>query len=198
MADTNNGLIRQFDPRTQRLSTLTLANVPPPRRSPDGPPAGAAAAVEPPPGAALVRAPEAVAASSGELQLAVRLPKGYHLTPGANSRFEASLVSGGSSGGSNVQFQPAAGNLAEDASGTTATATIKFSRQGNGTGGSGTELMRVLAKVYFCQDRDVCLFQEICFDVPLAPAVQAGQPAVVVPLEFALSASAPVVQLPGL
>lgn len=194
VADTNNGLIRQFDPRTQRLTTLSLANVPPPRRSPDGPPAGAAATAEPPPGAALVRAPDAVAAGSGELQLAIRLPKGYHLTPGANSRFEAALIGGS---GEKVQLQPAAGNLAEDASGTTATATVKFSRQG-GTGGDGTALLRVLAKVYFCQDRDVCLFQEICFDVPLAPAVQAGQPAAVVPLQFALSASAPVVQLPGL
>ncbi|KAI7838239.1 hypothetical protein COHA_007984 [Chlorella ohadii] len=201
LADTNNGLIRQFDPRTQRITTLALAKVPPPRRSPDGPPAGAAAAAEPPPGAALVRAPEAVAAGSGELQLAIRLPKGYHLTPGANSRFEAALV-GGSGGSGSVQLQPAAGNLAEDGSGTTATATVKFSRQGgSGTGGStdgSTALIRVLAKVYFCQDRDVCLFQEICFDVPLAPAVQQGQPAAAVPLQFALSASAPVVQLPGL
>lgn len=148
-----------------------------------------------------MRAPEAVAAGSGELQLAIRLPKGYHLTPGANSRFEAALV-GGSGGSGSVQLQPAAGNLAEDGSGTTATATVKFSRQGgSGTGGStdgSTALIRVLAKVYFCQDRDVCLFQEICFDVPLAPAVQQGQPAAAVPLQFALSASAPVVQLPGL
>jgi len=149
-----------------------------------------------------VRAPEAVAAGSGELPLAIRLPKGYHLTPGANSRFEAALVGGSSSSSGSVQLQPAAGNLAEDSSGTTATATVKFSRQGgSGTGGStdgSTALIRVLAKVYFCQDRDVCLFQEICFDVPLAPAVQPGQPAVAVPLQFALSASAPVVQLPGL
>ena len=146
VADTNNGLIRVFDPRTQRLSTLALSSVPPPRRSPDGPPAGGAAAAEPPPGAALVRAAGAVAASSGELQLSIRLPKGYHLTPGANSRFEATVV-GGSSG--SVQLQPAAGSLAEDGSGTTATAALKFTRAGGSSGSSGSEggLIRVLAKV---------------------------------------------------
>ena len=149
--------------------------------------------MEPPPGAALVRAACAVTAAAGQLQLSIQLPRGYHLTPGANSRFEA-VVLGGEAGG--VQLQPSAGSLREDASGSTATAALGFSRQpGSGSGG----LIRVLCKVFFCQDNDVCLFQEVCFDVPLAEAADAAAAASAdVPLSFALSAQAPVVSLPGL
>lgn len=192
VADTNNSLIRQYDPRTQRLATLALAGVPPPRRAPDGPPAGAAAA-EPPPGAALVRAPGAVAAASGEVRLAVKLPQGYHLTPGANSRFEAAAIDA-----KGVQLAPAAGSLAE--SGGIATASVKFSRPagGAGAGSSSGGLIRILARVYFCQLNSECLFQEVCFDVPLAAAAEAGAAPADVPLAFSLSASAPVVALPGL
>ena len=53
------------------------------------------------------------------------------------------------------------------------------------------------AQVYFCRTNDACLFQEVCFDVPLAAAAAGAQRAEV-PLSFALSAQAPVVQLPGL
>ncbi|KAL4855636.1 Protein SUPPRESSOR OF QUENCHING 1 [Chlorella vulgaris] len=192
VCDTNNSRIRVWDPATQRLSTLELQGVPPPRRSPDGPPAGAAgAAVEPPPGAALVRASSDVAAASGELRLSIALPAGYHLTPGANSRFEAAVL--GSTGG--VQLQPGAGSLTEDSDGRAASAVVLFSRQAGSSDGSG--LLRVLCKLYFCQSGDVCLFQEVCFDVPLAAAASDAAPAVV-PLSFALSARAPVVTLPGL
>ncbi|KAI3423812.1 hypothetical protein D9Q98_009648 [Chlorella vulgaris] len=192
VCDTNNSRIRVWDPATQRLSTLELQGVPPPRRSPDGPPAGAAgAAVEPPPGAALVRASSAVAAASGELRLSIALPAGYHLTPGANSRFEAAVL--GSTGG--VQLQPGAGSLTEDSDGRAASAVVLFSRQAGSSDGSG--LLRVLCKLYFCQLGDVCLFQEVCFDVPLAAAASDAASAVV-PLSFALSARAPAVTLPGL
>jgi hypothetical protein len=43
VADTNNSLIRQFDPATAQLTTLDLKGVPPPRLSPDA----AAAAAQP-------------------------------------------------------------------------------------------------------------------------------------------------------
>ena len=187
VADTNNSLIRQYDPRTQRLTTLALAGVPPPARSPNGPPAGGAAAAEPPPGAALVRAAAPVAAPAGEVRLSIRLPPGYHLTPGANSRFEAVGVDA-----PGLQLAPAAGALAE--AGGAAGAAVRFSRPAGSAGGG---LARVLAKVYFCQDGSECLFEEVCFDVALG-AAEAGAPPAQVALEYRLSASAPVVQLPGL
>lgn len=193
IADTNNSLIRRWDPRTQQLSTLQLSGVPPPRQSPSGPPAGAAgAAAEPPPGAALVMAPgPPLEAAAGELRLRIQLPASYHLTPGANSRYEASVLGGGSSG---VELAPLAGALEE--AGGAATAALRFSRRADTAQQAAT--LRVLAKVYFCQDGDVCLFEEVCFDVPLAPAPVAGAAPAALDLTYALSASAPVVNLPGL
>jgi hypothetical protein len=189
VADTNNSLLRKFDPSTQLLSTLALKDVPPPRRSPDGPPAGASntAVVDPPPGAALVRAPGVVAAAKGELQLIIQLPEEYHLTPGANSRFEAAVLGG--TGG--VQLQPSAGLLAEDNTGTV-TAAVRFIRT---LGSNG--LVRVLAKVFFCKDQSVCLFEEVCFDLQLTEVGSDAAP-VVVSLTHTLSAQAPVVTIPNL
>ncbi|KAL4421480.1 hypothetical protein ABPG75_010771 [Micractinium tetrahymenae] len=193
VADTNNSLIRRWDPRSQQLSTLQLSGVPPPRQSPSGPPAGAAGtAAEPPPGAALVVAPgPLLEAASGELCLKIQLPASYHLTPGANSRFEAAVL--GAGGG--VELAPAAGPLQE--AGGAATAALRFSRPPAG-GAQQAPTLRVLAKVYFCQDGDVCLFQEVCFDVPLAPAPAGGAAPAAVDLAYTLSASAPVVSLPVL
>lgn len=193
VADTNNSLIRRWDPRTQQLSTVQLSGVPPPRQSPAGPPAGTAGTVaEPPPGAALVVAPgPPVEAASGEVRLKIQLPASYHLTPGANSRFEASVLGAGSGG---VQLAPAAGPLEE--AGGAATAALRFSRPAGGAQQAAT--LRILAKVYFCLDGGVCLFQEICFDVSLAPAAAPAATPAKLDLAFALSASAPVVDLPGL
>lgn len=167
--------------------------MPPPRQSPTGPPAGAAgAAAEPPPGAALVVAPgPPLEAASGELRLRIQLPERYHLTPGANSRFEASVLG---AGGAGVQLAPAAGPLEE--AGGAATAALRFSRPAGSAQQAST--LRVLAKVYFCLDGGVCLFQEVCFDVPLAAAPAAGAAPAALDLPFALSASAPVADLPGL
>lgn len=195
IADTNNSLIRSYEPRTRKLSTLALSGVPPPRRSPNGPPVGAAgAALEPPPGAALVRSGGApVAAAAGEVRVTLTLPPGYHLTPGANSRFEASALGGASAG---TTLQPAAGSLSE--AGGAATGVVAFSR----APGSGAGLLRVLAKIYFCPEVTVasstCLFQEVAFDVQLAEAAAAPSPPASVPLAYSLSAAAPTVTLPGL
>ena len=188
IADTNNSRIRVYDPSAQRISTLNLQGVPPPRRSPTTPLAGAAGtAVQPPVGAALVRAPNAVVAAAGEVRLDIKLPAGYHLTPGANSRFEATVL--GSASG-DVQLQPAAGSLAED--GSSVGALVRFSRR---PGTSDASLFRAVAKVYFCKSGDVCLYEEVCFDVALAPTADA--PPATVTLGYALSAQAPAVSLPG-
>lgn len=190
VADTNNSIVRQYDPSTQQLSTLTLQNVPPPRRSPDGPRADASsgAMADPPQGAALVRAPAAVAANKGELQLIIELPAGYHLTPGANSRFEAAVLGG--TGG--VQLQPSSGSLTEDNSGTVVTAAVRFTRAPDTNG-----LVRVLTKVFFCKDQSVCLFEEVCFDLQLVMSGSDAEPAIV-SLTHALSAQAPVVSIPDI
>lgn len=94
---------RVFDPRGGTLRTLELRAVPQPRVSPD-----AAAAEAPstpseeapvPRGATLVASETAIASSSpAAVRVQIRLPPGYHLTKGANSRFEASALGPGAQG----------------------------------------------------------------------------------------------------
>lgn len=205
VADTNNSAIRVFDPASQRLTTLALTGVPPPRVSPDAAAAAAAAAGEAlPPGAALVRAQGAVsAAAGGEIRVTVRLPAGYHLTKGANSRFQASVVG---AEGSGVEVLPPRGPLAEAGGGGGASSVVRFQQRG-GQGGEGegegaTVTVRVLCSVYYCEGRDVCLFEEVAFEVPVRTGGGGGDrdnaPAAAVELEYAVSRQAPVVvPLPG-
>jgi hypothetical protein len=52
--------------------------------------------------------------------------------------------------------------------------------------------LRVLCSVYFCRDNDVCLFQEVVFEVALGGEEGAGA----VEMAFALSPRAPAAALP--
>ncbi len=84
-----------FDPKAGVLHTLELRDVPPPRVSPDDAPAAPDPAASPddvaiPKGATLVTSVQALASTSGMVSVQIDLPPGYHLTRGANSRFEAS------------------------------------------------------------------------------------------------------------
>jgi hypothetical protein len=136
-----------------------------------------------PSGAILIKSPASFAIRSGErklLNVRISLPRGYHLTQGANSRFECSVVNGNSSfsgEGQVVVFSPKKGPL-QEAGDSTVAATISFSSQGAANGENCA--VRVLCTVYFCQDKSVCLFQELVFEVPLltttakAPAALPG------------------------
>ncbi|KAL4547533.1 hypothetical protein Ndes2526B_g06777 [Nannochloris sp. 'desiccata'] len=182
IADTNNSLIRVFDPRTSKVSTLQLQGVPKPAISPDAAPVWTGGSVEVkggiPPGAILVKSSTSLVISSEQKVLNVRisLPPGYHLTQGANSRFECSVVGseGSFSGeGEAVEFSPKKGPLQEVGDNTIAS-TISLnmpssssSVSSQGAVGGEIRAVRVLCTVYFCQDKSVCLFKEIMFEVPL-------------------------------
>lgn len=94
-------------------------------------------------------------ASSGVISVVVRLPEGYHLTKGANSRFEVTTTRPYA-----MAVQPRNGSL----SGDTPTATIQFRR-------SGAASLKLGVKIYYCQDDSVCLFEHVVFDVPFTPAL---------------------------
>ena len=179
IADTNNSLIRVFDPETSKVSTLQLKGVPKPAISPDTAPVWTGGAAEKaggiPPGAILVKvkAPVAFALSSsspaggggeeGELNVRISLPPGYHLTQGANSRFECSAVSGAEK----VEFSPKKGSLQEVQGSSSVAASIAVK---NPSSLSKEGTLRVLCTVYYCQDKSVCLFKEIMFEVQLNEA----------------------------
>ena len=122
--------------------------------------------------AATVECGHHVQASSGEVQVSLQLPGGYHFTPGANSRFEALVLDRGSG----LQLSPASGRLAEDTA-----AGFRFRWAGAPQSAQG----RVLAKAYFCQEEDVCLFQELSFELRFEPGGEGGV-GLVVPLRHAL------------
>lgn len=193
IADTNNFLIRVYDPDTANLSTLQLRNVPKPQISPDKAAAWTGGDIDGdslPPGATLVKAQEPIAMSSdGKLNVTIALPVGYHLTQGANSRFECSSVGGGG-----IKFTPVKGPLRESSTsgGSTAvTAQVQFDASE-----AQACAVRVLCTVYFCQDKSVCLFKEVVFEVELAKrGVDAASFA---DLSFTLSAQSPQVNLPNL
>ncbi len=66
--------------------------------------------------------------------------------------------------------------------------TFKVASTGSG---GGVAVVRVLATVYFCQDNDVCLYQQVCFDVPVGGGSSGGA----VQLSYALSPKAVTVAL---
>lgn len=90
-------------------------------------------------------------ASNGVLRFSVSLPDRYRLTKGANSRFEVVTSQPGA-----VAFEPASGALAEQSG--EAVASVQFRR-------SDAAEAQLTAKIYYCLDGGVCLFQDIVFQM---------------------------------
>lgn len=88
-------------------------------------------------------------ASNGTLKIAVSLPEKHHLTQGANSRYEVSSEQPGA-----IAFESADGPLREQSG--NAVAEVQFRR-------SDAADAQLTAKVYYCLDGGVCLFQESVF-----------------------------------
>lgn len=152
-----------------------------------------------PDGATLVRFPSLFTSDQAELRLKIQLPPGYHLTKGANSGFQAAVV-GGEAAAAAVEVSPARGMLQEGGGGAVL-ATLAVRRRAGGALAPGA-VLRVLSKVYFCQQDDACLFEEVVFEVPLAERAQ-QQPGFkeerqLLEMSHSVSASAPQVTLPGL
>ena len=99
-----------------------------------------------------------VQASNGLLRLRVSLPQRHHLTKGANSHFEISTSQPGA-----IAFEPASSSLAEQPG--EAVADIQFRR-------SDAADVQLNAKVYYCLDQGVCLYQEIVFQMPFTTECQ--------------------------
>lgn len=134
-------------------------------------PRAASAATRP---LAVVRS-KPVTASAGEIFLSIALPPGYHLTKGANSRYEVEVVGDrdvdhengrGKAAPSPLKVEPAAGMLVDGQD-----VRLKFSAAAGGDGhggGRGSEL-RANCTVYFCREDDICLLQRVRFEVPVVP-----------------------------
>ena len=93
---------------------------------------------------ARARASGVVRRDGGAFEFTVRLPRGYHFTEGANSRYESSTGERGTLGG--------AGEA-------TRTVTTR--------GGEGEDVT-VDCTVYFCREDDVCLLQRVRFEAGMS------------------------------
>jgi hypothetical protein len=91
---------------------------------------------------------------------------------------------------SDVTLRPAGGPLKESGSRLSAEVQVGLP--------AGGQVLWVLVgcKVYFCQDEDVCLFEEVYFKVPVDAERSAGESSIV--LSHVLSPKAQTVAFPGL
>lgn len=153
VADTNNNAVRVLDLVTGSVTTMDVSSVPKGRREREEEPQGEA--VGAPPGAKVVRL-SPVGSLSGELKVSVACPPGYHYTKGAKSQFE--VVAEPTMQG--FVASPQSGQLREGKE-----STIKYALKDLPGGGA---LVRINAKVYYCQEGDVCLFDLVSFEVPIA------------------------------
>ncbi|CAG9461274.1 unnamed protein product [Pedinophyceae sp. YPF-701] len=173
VADTNNCTIRKLSPAGD-VSTLALAGVPKPRGDPSAsatPAAQSGGPASPPAPAGATSVPaDAVTARRTKLSVAIRLPKGYHLTKGAGSAAELALPANGAVAKGAKTRVPLAESR-PDADGFT-TATAHFEAE-FGAGGEGA-LARVNARVFYCEEESACLFRSLTFEFPVSGALAPG------------------------
>lgn len=90
-----------------------------------------------------------------------------------------------------VKFQPSTGQLKENGAEVSADVEVKL------PGTDGVSGVILACKVFFCQDQDVCLFEELYFKVPVERQ-SSGSTGDEVVLSYALSPKAQTVTFPGL
>lgn len=177
MLQSRTGVCRLLSVTSGSVTTLQLKGVPPPPASPFTRLAAEDGNLEALPAeVTLVAAPEPVTSASGSVDLFIHLPDTYHFTAGAPNRFEVKLV------GSGVEVTPQQGNL--DISGGRPAVQLRFRRTATL---QNPVKLRTFVKIYFCQEEDVCLFDEACFEVTFAPASTES----VVPLQLRHTVKAP-------
>lgn len=160
MLQSRTGVCRLLSVTSGSVTTLQLKGVPPPPASPITRLAAEDGNLEALPAeVTLVAAPEPVTSASGSVDLFIDLPDTYHFTAGAPNRFEVKLV------GSGVEVTPQQGNV--DISGGRPAVQLRFRRTATL---QNPVKLRTFVKIYFCQEEDVCLFDEACFEVTFAPA----------------------------
>ena len=89
-----------------------------------------------------------MARDGGRFTFEIELPRGYHFTEGANSRYETTAAASGTRG------------TLEGDGGAKRTVVVRAAE--------GVNEARVDCVVYFCRTDDVCLMQRVRFEVPVA------------------------------
>ncbi|XP_059063416.1 protein SUPPRESSOR OF QUENCHING 1, chloroplastic isoform X2 [Cryptomeria japonica] len=152
IADTNNNIIRSIDLSTENpvVQTLELKGVQVPSTIPKSP---KRLRRRPSMDAQIIRI-KPISAMKGNLRLEISLLPEYHFTKEASSKFEAGV-------------EPSDGMLVEPMDGTLDSegfATLHFTRSAE-----TSATVRVNCKVYYCKEDEVCLYQNLAFEVPFIP-----------------------------
>ncbi|KAG6555690.1 hypothetical protein Mapa_002927 [Marchantia paleacea] len=167
VADTNNSLIRVLNvgANPPTLETLELKGVPPPLPAPASAPRRLrrrlSSDIE------IVKV-DPVSSMNGDLELQISLPKDFHFTTEAQSKFEVDVEPDGS-----VSIEPMNGIIGPDGR-----AKLRFSRSSNY---SGSGSVRISCKVYYCQEDAVCLYKGLAFEVPFDSSQENSRNTITIP-----------------
>ncbi|XP_024522693.1 protein SUPPRESSOR OF QUENCHING 1, chloroplastic isoform X2 [Selaginella moellendorffii] len=151
VADTNNNLIRLLKPGADdnaiQVTTLELKGVEPPRPLEKSP---RRLRRRPSSDMEVVRL-QAVPGLRGDLQLQIDLPPEYHFSKEATSKYEVDVEPDDS-----VDVKPDKGTFQDGR------ASLSFERSK-----PTSSLLRIISKVYYCEEEKVCLYKGIVVEVPL-------------------------------
>ena len=147
---------REIDLQAGTVRTLDLSSVPA-SSPPETTEADMLSADALPPGVKLVQGP-VLTAMEGSLSTNIKLPAGYHYTAGANSRYNVMTV-----GGNKVSVSPQQGQLSCS---TSSKISLHYKAAGDVAPNAA---LRFFAKIYFCQDESVCLFDDVCIEFAVQP-----------------------------
>ena len=156
---------RLLDLDSASVATVTLKNVPPPRADPFNRPDISTDADFIPKGTKQLDVDLALPINqkkSGQVDVTLRLPDGYHLTKGAGSSFSAQVIDDDSGGGRFIlQGMKQVMSVPLSESPGDPSYTIAYTWDGTRSSNSTIKL-RIANKVYFCMDSGPCLFQQVC------------------------------------
>ncbi|KAK4748788.1 hypothetical protein SAY87_015374 [Trapa incisa] len=159
IADTNNSVIRYLDLNMEgsELLTLELKGVKPPvprtktlRRLRSRVSADT-----------LTVKVDSISSKEGNLRLQISLPEGYHFSKEARSKFIVDKEPEG-----DVFVDPLDGELDPQGS-----SVLGFKRAS-----ASASAVRILCKVYYCKEDEVCLYQSVAFEVPFQEAADGSDP----------------------
>ncbi|KAK0601024.1 hypothetical protein LWI29_020682 [Acer saccharum] len=160
IADTNNSVIRYLDLNSKKaeLLTLELRGVQPPMpksKSPKRLRRRSSADTE-------TIVVNGGLSNEGNLNLKISLPKEYHFSKEARSKFSVDVEPENA-----VIIDPLDGNFSPEGS-----AAFHF-RRSSPSASTG----RISCKVYYCKEDEVCLYQSLLFEVPFQEEVPDTPPA---------------------
>lgn len=107
-----------------------------------------------------------VTTTSGDIEIEVSFPKGFNFTEGASSRFSTKVVGPSSA---DISVSPTAGRL--DDKDRRGPLKLEYTASSALT---GINKIQIDSKLYYCEEGEACLFEEIRVEVGFASSLKPG------------------------